>query len=67
MAPVSKDDLCMSFATGTLQGAGETPVTLCRGAGVTRDIPVDGAPMVPTVLGRFRSAEDAFRIISLDT
>ena len=40
MAQVSKDDLCMSFAAGTLQGPGETPVKLCRGAGLTRDIPV---------------------------
>ena len=27
---------------------------------LTRDIPVDGAPTVPTVLGEFRFAEDAF-------
>ncbi len=40
MAQMSNDHLCALVLEHILDLPGETPVKLCRGAGLTRDIPV---------------------------
>ncbi len=40
MLQMSNDDLCAWVLERKLNLSGETPVKLCRGAGLTRDIPV---------------------------